>query len=196
MNVTSRTASYAPVVIKLLQDVLYDDDKLWKELISNQNQVIEYFERIGVKLIIDENDGFAYIFQPEEDEDSESKLPRLVKRIPLSYEVTLISVLLREMLEEFDVREMDSVKLFVTNKDIKDKIDLFFKDQSNRVKLIKNFDTYINSMINLGFLKVVREDVKEKDNTQYEVKRIIKAKISNEKLEEIKEKLNEYTSAI
>ena len=194
----TKTVSYASAVIKLLQDVLYNDDKSWKELMANQGAIIDYFEKIGIKLVIEENEGFAYIFQPDEDVDNPGsmKLPRLVKRSPLSYEVTLIAVLLREMLEEFDVKSSDSVKLFITNKDIKDKIELFFKDRSNRVKLIKNFDTYINSIINIGFLKMLREDPKDKDNNQYEVKRIIKAKINNEKLEEIKQKLNEHTSAV
>ena len=199
MNIQdTKTVSYASAVIKLLQDALYNDDKSWKELMANQAAIIDYFEKIGIKLVIEENEGFAYIYQPDYDEDNPSsmKLPRLVKRIPLSYEVTLIAVLLREMLEEFDVKSNDSVKLFVTNKDIKEKIELFFKDRSNKVKLIKNFDTYINSIINLGFLKILREDTKDKDNTQYEVKRILKAKINNEKLEEIKQKLHEYTSAI
>ncbi len=197
MNET-KTASYAPVVIKLLQDALYEDDKVWKDLIANQSAVAEYFDRIGVKLVINEMDGFAYIYQPEESEDdpSISKLPRLVKRTPLSYEVTLLCVLLREMLEEFDIRATDSVKLFITNKDIKEKIEIFFKDRSNKVKLLKNFDSYINSVVNLGFLKITKEDPKDKDQNQYEVKRIIKAKINNEKLEEIKVKLQDITSQI
>lgn len=191
----SKAAVYAPVVIKLLQDVLYDDDKHWKDLMIHQVEVLEYFRTIGVKLMIDENNGFAYIVQPEAEED-EVPLPRLVRKIPLSYEVTIISVLLREMLEEFDVSNIESVKLYVTNKDIKDKIEMFFKDRSNKVKLIKNFDAYINSVVTLGFLKLTKEDPKDKDQNQYEVKRILRAKISNEKLEEIKEKLNEYISAI
>jgi hypothetical protein len=197
MAYDTKTAPYAGVIIKLLQDALYDDDKQWKELMAHQEEVIDYFERIGVKLMIEESEGFAYIYQPEPDEDDGShRLPRLVKRIALSYEVTLIAVMLREMLEEFDVRAVDSVKFFTTNKEIKEKIELFFKDQTNKVKLLKNFDNYINQVTNLGFLRMIREDARDKDNTQYEVKRIIKAKINNEKLEEIKHKLNEYTSAI
>jgi hypothetical protein len=193
----TKTSPYAGVIIKLLQDAVYDDDKQWKELMAHQEEVIDYFERIGVKLVIEESEGFAYIYQPEPDEDEDArKLPRLVKRIPLSYEVTLISVMLREMLEEFDVRATDSVKFFTTNKEIKEKIELFFKDKTNKVKLLKNFDNYINQITHLGFLRTIREDIRDKDNTQYEVKRIIKAKINNEKLEEIKHKLNEYTSAI
>jgi hypothetical protein len=197
MAINTKTSPYAAVIIKLLQDALYDDDKHWKELMAHQEEVIDYFDRIGVKLVIEESEGFAYVYQPEPDEDEDTrKLPRLVKRIALSYEVTLISVMLREMLEEFDVRATDSTKFFTTNKEIKEKIEMFFKDKTNKVKLLKNFDTYINQVTNLGFLRMIREDARDKDNTQYEVKRIIKAKINNEKLEEIKQKLNEYTSAI
>ncbi|MCC7051136.1 MAG: DUF4194 domain-containing protein, partial [Bacteroidia bacterium] len=105
-------------------------------------------------------------------------------------------VLLREILEEFDVKEIDQVKFFVSHKEIREKIELFFKERSNVVKLLKNFDSYINSVVNLGFLKIVSEDPKEKDLTRYEVKRIIKAKINNQKLEEIKEKLDSYAGSV
>ena len=193
---TSKALPYAGVVIKLLQDVLYEDDKHWKDLLTNQHAVSEYFEKIGVKLVIQETDGFAYIYQPESnpDADDNQKLPRLVRKVPISYEVTLLCVLLREMLEEFDVKEIDQVKFFVTHKEIRDKIELFFKERSNVVKLLKNFDNYINTVVNLGFLKIVSEDPKEKELNRYEVKRVIKANISNNKLEEIKAKLDTYAS--
>jgi hypothetical protein len=193
---SNKALPYAGVIIKLLQDVLYDDDKFWKDLITNQHAVSEYFEKIGVKLVIQETDGFAYIYQPETNPDADDnlKLPRLVRKVPISYEVTLLCVLLREMLEEFDVKEIDQVKFFVTHKEIREKIELFFKERSNVVKLLKNFDNYINSVLNLGFLKLVSEDPKEKELNRYEVKRVIKAKINNQKLEEIKTKLDIYAS--
>lgn len=190
-----KTAIYAPVILRLLQDVLYNDEKLWKELLSHQDAVSEYFSRIGIDLVMDETEGFAYLIQPEPENEND-RLPQLIRKTPLTYEVTLICVLLREMLEEFDIKAIDSVKFYITNKEIKDKIELFFKERSNQVKLLKNFDAYINSVVNLGFLKVTREDPKDKDNTQYEVKRILKAKISNEKLEEIKNKLDTYVGII
>lgn len=194
----AKIAPYAGVIIRLLQDVIYEDDKHWKDLMMNQRAVIEYFEKIGVKVIIQETDGFAFIQQPERnpDADDNSKLPRLVRRVPISYEVTLLLVLLREMLEEFDLKEIDKVKFFITNKEIKEKIELFFKERSNVVKLLKNFDNYINQVVNMGILKITREDAKDKESTQYELKRIIKAKVNNEKLEEIKFKLNEYVNAV
>lgn len=197
-DANNKIVPYAGVIIKLFQDVIYEDDRYWKDLIANQRAVADYFEKIGVRLIIQESDGFAYIYQPEinPDGDDNVKLPRLVRKTPISYEVTLLSVLLREMLEEFDLKEIDQVKFYITNREIKEKIELFFKEKTNVVKLVKNFDSYINTVLNLGFLKIIEEDTKDKENTRYEVKRIIKAKINNEKLEEIKQKLNEHVNAI
>ena len=107
---------------------IYEDDKYWKDLIANQRAVADYFEKISVRLIIQESDGFAYIYQPETNPDADDnvKLPRLVRKTPISYEVTLLSVLLREMLEEFDLKEIDQVKFYITNREIKEKIELFF----------------------------------------------------------------------
>jgi hypothetical protein len=67
---------------------------------------------------------------------------------------------------------------------------LFFEDKADKVKLLSRFDTYINSVESLGFIK--QADVRTFDESikTYEVKRIIKAKINNEKLEEIKAKMS------
>ena len=110
-----------------------------------------------------------------------------MRRIPLSYEVSLLLVVLREALEEFDVQNTDNRKLFITNQELKDRIELFFEDKADKVKLLDRFDVYINSVENLGFIK--QADVRSFDENvkTYEVRRIIKAKINNEKLEEIKE---------
>jgi hypothetical protein len=52
------------------------------------------------------------------------------------------------------------------------------------------------SLLNIGILKLNREDTANKDNNQYEVKRIVKAFISNDKLGEIKEKLSHHVNSI
>lgn len=180
--------SYAPIIVKLFQSVIYDDDrKTWQELLSFQHQIRKYFATIGIHLHLNEQDGFAFLSQPDEYEGQ--KVPRLMRRMPLSYEVTLLLVVLREAIEEFDVQNTDNRKLFITNSELKDRIELFFEDKSDKVKLLNKFDTYINSVENLGFIKQV--DVRTFDETvkTYEVRRIIKAKINNEKLEEIKAKM-------
>lgn len=185
---TTTIPIYSTVIVRLLQSVIYDEDrKLWQVLVTYQQQIRDYFATIGVELHLNETDGFAFLSQPDEMEGQ--KVPRLVRRIPLSYELTLLLVILREALEEFDVQNTESRTLFITNKELKERIELFFEDKADKVKLLERFDTYINGVVNLGFLK--ERDVKgyEEDVKTFEVRRIIKAKISNEKLEEIKEKI-------
>jgi len=118
------------------------------------------------------------------------KVPRLIRRMPLTYEVTLLLVILREAIEEFDMQNTDSRKLFITNNELKDRIELFFEDKVDKIKLLDRFDTYINNVVDLGFLKEAQVRGFDDKLKTYEVRRIIKAKINSEKLEEIKNKLN------
>ena len=186
---TNTIPVYAPVIVRLFQNVIYDEDrKIWQELVTYQQQIRSYFATIGVELHLNETDGFAFLSQPDEVEGQ--KVPRLVRRMPLSYEITLLLVILREALEEFDVQNTESRTLFITNKDLKERIELFFADKADKVKLLDRFDTYINGVVNLGFLKEREVKGYEEDVKTFEVRRIIKAKINNEKLEEIKEKLS------
>lgn len=189
-------APFAAVIIKLLQGPVYADDKnIWRELLGWQSAIQEYFGKIGMELIINEQDGFARVMQPETDENDDNPLPRLMKKQSLNYEATLLAVMLREGLEEFDVKS-DRTKFYLTQKEIKERIELFSKEQTNKSKLWKDLSKPITSLINIGILKLNREDGVNKDNNQYEIKRIIKAFISNDKLEEIKNKLSNYVNPV
>lgn len=196
MESNSNRAIYAHVVIKLLQGPIYSDEKVaWRDLQSWSSAIRDYFNRIGMELIINEIDGFARIIQPEADENDDNPLPRLMRKQAMNYETTLLCVILREMLEEFDVISEGS-KLFLTQKEIKERIELFYKEQANKSRLWRELAKPINNLTSIGILKLTREDQANKDNNQYEVKRIIKALINNEKLEEIKSKLESNVNSV
>lgn len=196
METTTSRALYAHVIIKLLQGPVYADEKLgWRDLQSWQSAIQDYFGKIGIELLINETDGFARIMQPESDENDENPLPRLMRKQTMNYETTLLCVILREILEEFDIKS-EGTKLFLTQKDIKERIELFYKEQTNKSKLWKELSKPINSLQNIGILKLTREDAVNKDNNQYEVKRILKALVNNDKLEQIKKKLGIYVNTI
>lgn len=196
MEIKIARAPFAAVIIKLLQGPVYADEKnIWRELLGWQSAVQEYFGKIGMELIITEQDGFARVMQPDADENDDNPLPRLMKKQSLNYEATLLAVMLREGLEEFDVKS-EGTKFYLTQKEIKERIELFYKEQTNKSKLWKDLSKPITSLINIGILKLNREDTVNKDNSQYEIKRIIKAFISNDKLEEIKNKLSNYVNPV
>lgn len=181
---------YAYVIVKLLQGTMYDEnEKMWNDLLQNQIPITHYFEKIAIDLIIDKKDGYAYLKQIEIDE--EKNTIGLVRRIPLKYEASLICVFLREMLDDFEINNVDQRNLYITHKQLKENIELFFKEKSNKVKLFAKFDSYIEAIVDIGFLKIISKPENSKDDTRYEVRRIIKAKITNDILEDFKKKLEQ-----
>jgi len=69
MENTTKIPPYASLIVKLFQNVMYDDErKNWQDLITYQRPIREYFATIGVELILNEQDGFAFISQPDEME--------------------------------------------------------------------------------------------------------------------------------
>lgn len=181
---------YAHVIVKLLNGVVYDEnEKLWADLLQYQIAITQFFEKIAIELIVDKNDGYAFLKQIEIDE--EGNTIGLVRRIPLKYEISLICVFLREMLDDFEINNVDQRNLYITHKQLKDNIELFFKEKANKVKLLTGFDNYINTIVELGFLKKIGSNEMSKDDTRYEVRRIIKAKITNDVLDDFKKKLEQ-----
>lgn len=179
-------APYASAIIKLLKGILYEDDSDWDMLLNNERNVKEYFGKIGVTLYLDEEKGYAYLQQPDrEDDDEQAKpLPRLVKRVALSREVTLLCVLLREELLEFDPSTSNSTRCILSKDKIHDLMRQFSKEQTNDVQLLKKFDSSIAQAVKLDFLKELKGTEGE-----YEVRRILIAKFSADKLKEIEEEL-------
>ncbi len=196
MDIATSKSIYAHVIIKLLQGPVYVDEKnVWRDLQSWQSAIQDYFGKIGIELMINEVDGFARIVQPEPDETDVNPLPRLMRKQTMNYETTLLCVILREILEEFDIKS-EGTKLYQTQKEIKERIELFYKEQTNKSRLWKDLSKPINNLINIGILKLTREDLLNKDNNQFEIKRIIKAIVNNDKLEQIKNKLGAYVNTI
>ncbi|MEH2396595.1 DUF4194 domain-containing protein [Nostoc sp.] len=98
--------AYANVILKLLQGAIYSDDRHWERLQSNLTPIKEYFGKIGLQVRNYETEGFAYLEQPDPDpEDQTEALPRLTARHQLSFNVTVLCVLLREQLRQFDASD-------------------------------------------------------------------------------------------
>jgi hypothetical protein len=65
------------------------------------------------------------------------------------------------------------------------------------VRLLERLDKTIHAAVRLGFLKETeQENIHDNEDIRYEIRRIIKAKITNEKLEEIHQKLEHYANAV
>ena len=118
-------------------------------------------------------------------------IPHIIERRQLSYPVTLISVLLFEKLIEFDMKGGDSTKLYIDREEIKESVRLFLPDGTDEVKITGKVDIHIAKSVEIGFLRRLSSNP-----NQFEVRRILKAKISAESLQEIKEKLRNMQNSL
>jgi hypothetical protein len=196
MNPDAREEDYrdwAAAAVRLLQGPVYDDEPIWKLLLDNDVHVRHWLAAIGVELILDREEGFAYLSQPEPEE--EGGRARLVRRMPLTFETSLLLVILREEFEHFDSANTDSRRLYLTAAEIRERIGLYFREKTDQTRLMRELDRYINQVRELGFLRVARESSAlpgGATETVYEVRRIVKAKVNTGFLEEFKRAMEEH----
>ena len=178
-----------PLLVRLLQGVLYQESDLalWQPLLELQARVRDYCLPIGLELILDEAEGYAYLRQ-RPDVDGEPPLGRLVQRRQLSYPVSLILVLLRKKLAEFDATGGET-RLVLGREQISEQVRLFLPDTANEAKLLDRMDAHLNKVIELGFLRRLRGQ-----EQQFEVRRIVKAFVDAQWLSQFEQRLAEYAS--
>ena len=197
MTVTDTTSSLglrppnelSSVVVPLLKGVLYrkDNPGLWDSLLHLQASVRDYVAILGLELMFDEAEGYAFLrSRQSEDEDGQSAIPRLVARRQLSYPVSLLLVLLRKKLAEFDAGGGDT-RLILSRDEVVELIRIFLPAGSNEVKLIDQVDGTLNKIAELGFIRRLRGQ-----GQMIEVRRIIKAFVDAQWLADFDERLAEY----
>ncbi len=175
------------ILITLLKAVLYQErqPELWRDLLSLQGAVRDYFSQIGLLLFIDEAEGYAFLKQ-QQPEEGKHELPRLIQRRQLSYPLSLLLVLLRKKLIELD-SEGGETRLILSREQLVDMILIFLPESSNEAKIVDSIDRHINRLCEYGFLRRLKGD-----ESRYEVHRIIKAMVDADWLTDFNEKLREY----
>ncbi len=180
---------YAPVVLKLLQGVIYSDDPHWERLQSHLTPVKEYFGKIGLQVQNYETEGFAYLEQPDPDpEERTDPLPRLTVRRQLSFKVTVFCVLLREQLRQFDASDATG-RLVLSIEKLRDLLQPYLPEGNNEERFRREVESLLKQGIELGFLKRLTGQ-----DENYEVRAILKAKIDADMLELLKQKLDAYAN--
>jgi hypothetical protein len=180
------------VVITLLKGVIYQDSesRTWDGLLKLQARVRDYISILGLDLVLDESEGYAFVrAKPEVEEPSNNKALRLVARRPLTFPVSLLIALLRKKLAEFDATGGDT-RLVLSKQEIVELLRVFLPDGSNETKMITQVDAYINKVIDLGFLRRLKTQ-SAKDDT-FEVRRILKAFVDAQWLSNFNESLAQY----
>ncbi|MBI5759290.1 MAG: DUF4194 domain-containing protein [Planctomycetales bacterium] len=170
--------------VHLLQGVVYDDEgRIWELVLSHQTRLDSYFGRIGLRLVVNLPEGFAFLRQLEESELDHvrgyDQLPKLFHKKRLSYDATLVCVLLREELRRFE-EEVDNGRCVIATDELFEQWKSFFPAAQDEVKSKRQLDAALKS---LEELKFIREFTKEPQ--EWELRRILKARVPVAALEKL-----------
>lgn len=182
---------YSKAVIKLLKGVVENNDVVWNDMLTYQADIQNYISTMGLELIVKKDEGFAFVKQTILDDD---KTINLVSRRQYGFEVSVMLVVLRHMLEEFDSNPTlsQATDKYVTAEDIKEETEMFLPASYNKVKFEKELDNNIDKIVDFGFLVAPKNKEGEK---RYRIHRIIKEKVTLDDLLDFKKQLNDYDTA-
>ncbi|WP_449061509.1 DUF4194 domain-containing protein [Planomonospora algeriensis] len=177
-------------VVQLMKGVVYRDthERAWRDLLTLQARVRDYVAVMGLTVVVDEAEGYAFL--RSKPDDGEGETPRLIPRRALSFHVSLLLALLRKKLAEFDAHNADS-RLMLTREQIVETVRLFLPETSNETRLVDQIDGHIGKAVELGFLR----RVKSQDGL-FEVRRILKAFVDGQWLAEFDARLADYAGEL
>jgi hypothetical protein len=182
------------VVTHLMKGVLYQDlhAKAWRHMLALQPQVRDHVGVIGLTLVVDEAEGYAFLRQrpDEENLDSGEAIPRLIPRRALSFHVSLLLALLRKRLAEFDASD-SGTRCVLTREQIVEMVTVFLPPSGSEARMTDQIDALIGKVVELGFLRRVRDQ-----DAAFEIRRILKAFVDGQWLAGFHEGLDRYAAQL
>ena len=177
-------------IIRLMRGVVYreTDEDSWLVLQHQGAPIRDHFATIGLDVVVDDTEGYAYL-RSVADNEEEQPLPRLVMRRSLTYNVSLLLVLLRKRLVEFETSGSEG-KLVLGRDQIVTMLRLFLADSTNEARVIDTVDTTIRRAAELGFLRPLRGQP-----DHWEVRRILKAYVDAQTMSDFAAKLADYAQS-
>src|ERR1044072_7709591 len=143
MTTPARLLPFTAVLIKLLKGpVEYLEKSNWEKLLKHKNELQAFLLPLGLTLVLDEEDGYAFVKHALPDEEDAGI--SWIQRRTLTYEESIMLVLLREMMAEFETGEATNRELIKKRREIKEYAELFFKENASRVKFLKEIEQLID----------------------------------------------------
>lgn len=174
---------FSTTLINLLQGVVRKEDnaEIWNTIWSQQFRIDEYMEKIGLSLVIDDEGGFAFLKQRDDD-----VLPHLVKKQPLTFRMSLFLALLRNEINEYDSGSGEGA-LVIREEEMVRRMKPYFPDVSDEVKFTNSIDRCFSKALEMKILVPVKDNEYE-----YEVQPVLRRFMDAEWLSEFNRQLDKY----
>lgn len=180
---------FSEAVVALLKGIVNEasDTRIWNTIMEQQVYIESYVSKIGLRLMIQSQDGYAYLKQNDDGENDKS-IPRLITRRQLKYLTSLILVLLRKELIELN-KNSDLGRYVISKESIIEKVRPYLKDTNDEAKQRKEIETEINAVEKMGFIRLLKNS-----NDEYEIIPLLRGFVDAQWLQEFDEKLKAYVS--
>lgn len=174
---------FSTTLINLLQGVVRKEDnaEIWNTIRSQQFRIDEYMEKIGLSLVIDDEGGFAFLKQRDDD-----VLPHLVKKQPLTFRMSLFLALLRNEINEYDSGSGEGA-LVIREEEMVRRMKPYFPDVSDEVKFTNSIDRCFSKALEMKILVPVKDNEYE-----YEVQPVLRRFMDAGWLSEFNRQLDKY----
>lgn len=164
------------MIARLMKGVVYkeDDPTLFNNIIQEQNAIKSYVRELGLNIVIHEKENYIFLRSLSEEEyeklglDDDIRPPTLIAKRKLSFEVSLLLVMLRKLLLEHD-RVSSNERLVLSFDDILAVMASCFGKTVENASLRKKTETCISKICEMSFLKKINHN----QEVLYEVKRIL-----------------------
>ena len=187
--------------MKLLKGPLYEseDRKTWNILIRFRDNLEAYFRVIGLHVVTEEEDGYAYLEQVKdsvekgmENEDEAAEELPLIRKVPFSYTMSMLLVLLRQEYEKFASSMNESRYPILRKSEIMGLIRSFREEASDMTKFSDDADRMIRQLCQLTYLRTgeVLSSARISDDAEFEISPIIKSKIDVNFMREMLSRMN------
>ena len=179
-------------VTSLMKGVVYREgaETAWQHIVGLAAQVSDHVATLGLIVVIDEAEGYAFLRSKSDDELADLGIPRLVARHQLPLHTSLLLALLRRRLAEHDTTDAGD-RLILTGDQLRELINPFFADTTNEARTADQADTAIRRVADLGFLRRMPGQ-----DGEFEVRRVIKAFVDAQWLADLDTHLSEYAEIV
>ncbi|MBK5201025.1 MAG: DUF4194 domain-containing protein [Spirochaetaceae bacterium] len=194
----NNSQEWGEICIKLLQGPLFRDDNepLFEKLDLWAKQINEYFNIIGVQLNYSREKDYAFLQENEDEEGNViNNLSRLLIKHPLTYETSLVLIILREELDKFEIDDSSSDQFILKESEIAQLVEPYYRDTSDKVKYNDLIAIQINNIANMGLIKKINTSSSTTKNLINDriflIRNIIRAKVDSQFLREFKQRLKD-----
>ncbi|MEO6003416.1 MAG: DUF4194 domain-containing protein [Opitutus sp.] len=160
--------------VHLLQGPVFEHEaERWRRMTTSKNDLAGYFSQIGLRLVVDSSEGYAYLEQLPDEELGD--MPRIVKRRQLSLQATVYGFFLRQELDRVLKEDPANLRVRILLSSARELVAEFFPATNNDTGDRQGAMKHLGELADLGFVRKVSEPGEE---PLFELTRLLRAKFN------------------